>query len=88
MAEQSELIADIQTDEWWADVTYPMLEDARKRLRNLVQLIVHTNKNVLYSNFADEFGGVRKVDPAARHRRSRRRWRCRRATMQARRWEW
>ena len=58
VAQQQELIADIQTDEWWADVTYPMLEDARKRLRNLVQLIVHTNKNVLYSDFADEFGGV------------------------------
>jgi len=58
VAQQQELIADIQTDEWWADVTYPMLEDARKRLRNLAQLIVHTNKNVLYSDFADEFGGV------------------------------
>ena len=58
VAQQQELIADIQTDEWWADVTYSMLEDARKRLRNLVQLIVHTNKNVLYSDFADEFGGA------------------------------
>ena len=58
VAQQQELIADIQTDEWWADVTYPMLEDARQRLRNLVQLIVHTNKNVLYSDFADEFGGA------------------------------
>ena len=61
VAQQQELIADIQTDEWWADVTYPMLEDARKRLRNLVQLIVHTNKNVLYSDFADEFGGARVI---------------------------
>ncbi|MDE0136435.1 MAG: DEAD/DEAH box helicase family protein [Acidimicrobiaceae bacterium] len=62
VAEQSELIADIQTDEWWADVTYPMLEDARKRLRNLVQLIVHTNKNVLFSDFTDELSGVSVVD--------------------------
>ena len=61
VAQQQELIADIQTDEWWADVTYPMLEDARKRLRDLVQLIVHTNKNVLYSDFADEFGGARVI---------------------------
>ena len=61
VAQEFELIADIQTDEWWADVTYPMLENARKRLRNLVQLIVHTNKNVLYSDFADEFGGVRVI---------------------------
>ena len=39
VAEQQQLIADIQTDEWWVDVSYPMLEDARKRLRNLVHLI-------------------------------------------------
>lgn len=62
VAEQAELIADIQTDEWWADVTYPMLEDARKRLRNLVQLIERANKNVLYSDFADEFGGASVVN--------------------------
>ena len=61
VAQEQELIADIQTDEWWADVTYPMLEDARKRLRSLVQLIVHANKNVLYSDFADEFGGASAV---------------------------
>ncbi|MDE0067521.1 MAG: hypothetical protein OXN44_11705, partial [Acidimicrobiaceae bacterium] len=62
VVQQQELIADIQTDEWWADVTYAMLEDARKRLRNLVQLIEYTNKNILYSDFADEFGGSRVVD--------------------------
>ncbi len=62
VAQEQELIADIQTDEWWAYVTYPMLEDARKRLRNLVQLIVHTNKNILYSDFADEFGGASMVN--------------------------
>ena len=28
-----ELILDIQADEWWVDVSYPMLEDARKRHR-------------------------------------------------------
>ncbi|MXW75462.1 MAG: DUF4145 domain-containing protein [Acidimicrobiaceae bacterium] len=62
VAQQQELIADIQTDEWWADVTYPMLEDARKRLRNLVHLIEYTNKNILYSDFADEFGGASVID--------------------------
>ena len=61
VAHEQELIADIQTDEWWADVTYPMLEDARKRLRDLVQLIERANKNVLYSDFADEFGGARVI---------------------------
>ena len=29
IAEQLELIQDIQADEWWVDVTYPMLEEVR-----------------------------------------------------------
>ncbi len=62
VAEQQQLIADIQTDEWWVDVSYPMLEDARKRLRNLVHLIERTRKNVLYSDFADELGESTEVD--------------------------
>ena len=31
--EQMPLIQELQTDEWWQDVTAPMLETARKRLR-------------------------------------------------------
>ena len=62
IAEQLGLIADIQTDEWWVDVTYPMLEDARKRLRNLVQLIERTKKAPLYSDFTDELGESTEVE--------------------------
>ena len=62
VAEQQELIAGIQTDEWWVDVSYPMLEDARKRLRNLVHLIERAHKNVLYSDFTDELGESTEVD--------------------------
>ena len=61
VAEQLELIYAIQTDEWWADATYPMLEDARKGLRNIVHLIQHTKKNVLYSDFTDELGESEEV---------------------------
>ena len=62
VAARLELILDIQTDEWWADVTYPMLEDARKRLRDLVHLIQHTAKNVLYSDFTDEIGDASVIE--------------------------
>ncbi len=62
VAKQQQLIADIQTDEWWQDVSYPMLEDARKRLRTLVHLIERTNENILYSDFADAFGESDVVD--------------------------
>jgi type I restriction enzyme, R subunit len=32
---QMDLIQDIQTDEWWQDVTIPILERARRRLGGL-----------------------------------------------------
>ena len=62
VVEQLELITDIQSDEWWTDVTYPMIEDARKRLRNLVQLIPFTQKSVLYSDFTDEIGEAEEIE--------------------------
>ena len=62
VAEQQALIADIQTDEWWDDISYSILEDTRKRLRNLVHLIQRTRKNVLYSDFTDELGESTEVE--------------------------
>ena len=62
VAEQLELIIDIQTDEWWVDVTYPMLEDARKRLRSLVQLAEPSHKTPLYSDFVDKLGESTEVE--------------------------
>ena len=58
---QMELILDIQTDEWWVDVSYPMLEDARKRLRGLVHLIEHIHRTPLYSDFTDSLGDSTEV---------------------------
>ena len=37
--QQMPLIQEIQTDDWWQDVTPQMLNNARKRLRLLVKLI-------------------------------------------------
>ena len=37
--DQLALIQELQTDEWWQDVTTPLLEIARRRLRLLVRLI-------------------------------------------------
>ena len=61
VVKQLELITAIQTDEWWVDATYPMLEEARRRLRGLVHLIERTKKNVLYSDFTDELGEAEEV---------------------------
>jgi type I restriction enzyme, R subunit len=54
--EQLPLIQDLQTDEWWQDVTAPMLETARKRLRDLVQFIEKAQRKPVYTDFVDELG--------------------------------
>jgi hypothetical protein len=37
--QQIELIPEVQSDEFWLDVTTPILENVRKRVRSLVKLI-------------------------------------------------
>src|SRR5436190_15607005 len=54
--EQMPLIQDIQTDEWWQDVTVPMLENVRRRLRALVKLIEKQQRKPIYTDFEDELG--------------------------------
>ena len=56
------LIQDVQTDEWWQDVTVPMLEVMRRRLRNLVQLIDKRQRKPVYTDFEDLVGGEIDVD--------------------------
>lgn len=56
IAQQLELIQDIQQDDWWTDITYQMLEQIRRSLRSLVPLIERSKKNVVYTNFVDEQG--------------------------------
>jgi type I restriction enzyme, R subunit len=60
--EQMALIQDIQSDTWWEDVTIPMLESARKRLRSLIRLIEKTQRKPIYTDFADEIGIETLVD--------------------------
>ncbi len=54
--DQLALIQDVQTDEWWQDVTVPMLEHVRRRLRELVRLIEKQQRKVVYADFEDEMG--------------------------------
>jgi type I restriction enzyme R subunit len=56
------LIAEIQTEEWWQDVTLAMLEDARKKLRSLVRLIEKSQRRIIYTDFTDELGEAAMVD--------------------------
>ncbi|WP_445247194.1 type I restriction endonuclease subunit R, partial [Microcoleus sp. OTE_8_concoct_300] len=54
--EQLTLIQDVQTDEWWQDVTLPMLEVLRKRLRGLIKLIEKQKRQPIYTDFEDVMG--------------------------------
>ena len=59
---QMPLIQDVQTDEWWQDVTVPMLEVMRRRLRSLVQFIDKQQRKPVYTDFEDLMGGEIDVD--------------------------
>jgi type I restriction enzyme R subunit len=54
--EQMVLIQAVAGEEWWADVTVPMLETARKRLRALVKLIEKIQRKPVYTDFEDLMG--------------------------------
>ncbi len=54
---QLALIQDVQSDEWWQDVTLPMLERMRRRLRDLMKLIEKKRRKPIYTDFEDEMGG-------------------------------
>ncbi|MCM8614132.1 DEAD/DEAH box helicase family protein [Accumulibacter sp.] len=59
---QMALIQDVQTDEWWQDVTVPMLEAMRRRLRDLIKLIERSKRKPIYTDFEDEMGGETAVE--------------------------
>ncbi len=62
VAAQAVLLEAIAGDEWWVDVTLPMLEEARRKLRGLVRFIEKTRRNPLYTDFADTLGDSVEVD--------------------------
>lgn len=59
--ERLQLIQEIQDDEWWQDVTVPMLERVRVRLRALMTLIEKRQRTPIYTNFEDEMGAESAV---------------------------
>ena len=51
-----ELIQELQTREFWQDVTPVMLERVRKQMRSLVKLIEKAKRQPIYTDFEDELG--------------------------------
>lgn len=60
--EQLELIIELQTDEYWQDITTPMLEDVRKRLRSLVKFVDKATRPTIYTDFQDLMGEETSID--------------------------
>lgn len=56
VAEQADLIEAVAGVDWWDDVTLPLLELARTRLRGLVRLVPSDRRAPVYTDFADVVG--------------------------------
>jgi len=61
VAQHMALIAEVQTDEFWTDVSPEDLETVRRALRGLVQLIEPIEPKIVYTDFADEIGNATEV---------------------------
>ena len=62
VAAEMRLILEIQTDEFWQDITLPMLEDVRCRLRKLIKLIEAGSQPIIYTDFEDEIGTATLIE--------------------------
>ncbi|WP_072691128.1 DEAD/DEAH box helicase family protein [Rhodococcus marinonascens] len=56
------LLRDVSSDEWWEDVTLPMLEEARRELRSIVGLLEKKKRSIVYTDFKDTLGEVVERD--------------------------
>ena len=61
IAAQMPLIEEIQTPDWWQDITAALLDEARRKLRGLVHLIERRKREILYTRFQDEIGEATEI---------------------------
>ena len=59
---QMPLIEELQTDEFWQDVTTPILENVRRKIRSLVKLIEKIGRAPVYTDFEDQMGESSNID--------------------------
>ncbi|EEN87937.1 helicase C-terminal domain protein [Rhodococcus erythropolis SK121] len=59
---QEELLREVAGEDWWIDVTLPMLEAARRKIRTLVGLLEKSKRPIIYTDFTDTLGDVEEVD--------------------------
>ncbi|ADE16972.1 type III restriction protein res subunit (plasmid) [Nitrosococcus halophilus Nc 4] len=70
------LILDLQSDEYWQDMTLAMLETVRRQLRDLIKFVDKAGpREKVYTDFEDELGEVTEIegliqaDPSLKHYR-------------------
>jgi type I restriction enzyme, R subunit len=58
---QMALILEMQSDEFWQDSTLPMLENVRKKLRDLVKFLDREGgRGNVYTDFQDQWAMARR----------------------------
>ena len=62
VARELALIQEIQGDDFWQDVTAPMLETVRRRLRALIKLIEVRRRGIVYTDFEDVIGPGTEIE--------------------------
>jgi type I restriction enzyme, R subunit len=62
VAQHMVLILEIQSDEFWQDLTLPILENVRKKLRALMKLIERANRIQVYTDFEDVLGAGTEIE--------------------------
>lgn len=66
--EQAELLEAVAGDDWWVDVTLPMLENLRLRVRGLVRFTERSRRNPVYTDFEDVVGAATEISCRGRRR--------------------
>lgn len=55
------LIQEVQTEDYWRDISLPMIEALRRKMRGLIQFIDRNMIKPVYSAFTDEIGTASEV---------------------------
>ncbi|KGM57049.1 restriction endonuclease subunit R [Lysobacter arseniciresistens ZS79] len=59
--EQMALIQELQTEAFWQDITLPMIESVRRKIRGLVRFIDQRSNDPVYTVLTDEIGEASEV---------------------------
>ena len=59
---QMPLILSLMSEEFWLDISTPILESVRKQIRALVKLIEKVKRKIVYTDFEDELGEGTEID--------------------------